>query len=59
MTPDPHDNPPTTAARRTGRSRLVPLAVLVLASALLGGCIIETPGPGPHHGWWWYHHDRD
>jgi hypothetical protein len=49
--------PRSSSAAQPKRSlwlALFPCAALLIASTLLGGCIVETGG----HGWGWHHHDE-
>jgi hypothetical protein len=48
--------PESTAPVQTKRSiwlALLPCAALLIASTMLGGCVVEPGG----HGWGWHHHD--
>jgi hypothetical protein len=45
---------PSVQTKRSFWLALLPCAVLLLTSTLLGGCIVEQPGG---HGWGWHHHD--
>jgi len=45
-----------TQPRRSAGSAVMAFAALLVASGMLCGCVVETPGYYHHDGWWWHHH---